>query len=85
MEDLPELVDFMLQRLSKEKSTGIAEISKEAMEILGKYSWPGNVRELENVLHSSSVISKGKRILSKDLPTTLISDIDKSSTSKSEK
>ena len=84
MEDLPELVDFMLQRLSKEKSTGIAEISKEAMEILGKYSWPGNVRELENVLHSSSVISKGKRILSKDLPTTLISDIDKSSTSKSE-
>ena len=31
------------------------------MEILGKYSWPGNVRELENVLHSSSVISKGKR------------------------
>ena len=79
MEDLPELVDFMLQRLNQEQSTGTAEISKEAMEILGKYSWPGNVRELENVLHSSSVISKGKRILSKDLPTTLISDIDKSS------
>ena len=78
MEDLPELVDFMLQRLNQEKSTGTAEISKEAMEILGKYSWPGNVRELENILHSSSVISKGKRILSKDLPTTLISDIDKS-------
>ena len=83
MEDLPELVDFMLQRLNQEKSTGTAEISKEAMEILGKYSWPGNVRELENILHSSSVISKGKRILSKDLPTTLISDIDKSSTTDS--
>ena len=53
------------------------------MEILGKYSWPGNVRELENILHSSSVISKGKRILSKDLPTTLISDIDKSSITES--
>lgn len=83
MEDLPELVDFMLQRLNQEKSTGTAEISKEAMEILGKYSWPGNVRELENILHSSSVISKGKRILSKDLPTTLISDIDKSSITES--
>ena len=83
MEDLPELVDFMLQRLNQEKSTGTAEISKEAMEILGRYSWPGNVRELENVLHSASVISKGKRILSKDLPSTLISEIDKSSHAKS--
>jgi two-component system nitrogen regulation response regulator GlnG len=79
MEDLPELVDFMLQRLNKEQSTGTAEISKEAMEILGKYNWPGNVRELENVLHSSSVISKGKRILSKDLPSTLISDVGETS------
>ena len=65
MEDLPELVDFMLQRLNQEKSTGTAEISKEAMEILGRYSWPGNVRELENVLHSASVISKGKGFLVK--------------------
>jgi len=76
MEDLPELVDFMLQRLNKEKNTGTAEISREAMDLLGKYSWPGNVRELENVLHSSSVISKGKRILSKDLPSTLISELE---------
>ena len=68
MEDLPELVDFMLQRLNKEKGTGTAEISKEAMELLGQYDWPGNVRELENVLHSASVVSKGKRILTKDLP-----------------
>lgn len=81
MEDLPELVDFMLQRLNKEKSTGTAEISKEAMELLGNYSWPGNVRELENVLHSSSVISKGKRILSKDLPSTISSNIVKSPSS----
>jgi len=84
MEDLPELVDFMLQRLNKEQSTGTAEISKEAMEILGKYNWPGNVRELENVLHSSSVISKGKRILSKDLPSTLISDVGETSSTSSE-
>ena len=71
MEDLPELVDFMLQRLSREQSTGTTEISKEAVGVLQKYDWPGNVRELENVLHSASVVSKGKRILSKDLPSTL--------------
>ena len=80
MEDLPELVDFMLQRLNKEQSTGTAEISKEAMDLLSKYSWPGNVRELENVIHSASVICKGKRILSKDLPSTIDSEIDNSTT-----
>ena len=83
MEDLPELVDFMLQRLNSEKSTGTAEISKEAMDLLGRYPWPGNVRELENVLHSASVISKGKRILSKDLPATLISEIENKPSSES--
>lgn len=71
MEDLPELVDFMLQRLNKKQSTGTTEISREAMSVLEKYNWPGNVRELENALHSSSVVSKGKRILGKDLPSTL--------------
>ena len=76
MEDLPELVDFMLQRLNKKQSTGTTEISKEAMSVLEKYNWPGNVRELENALHSSSVVSKGKRILSKDLPNTLTKLID---------
>ncbi|MBT5717727.1 MAG: sigma-54-dependent Fis family transcriptional regulator, partial [Opitutae bacterium] len=75
MEDLPELIDFMLQRLNTKQSTGTTEISKEAVELLKQHDWPGNVRELENVLHSSSVVSKGKRILSKDLPNTVIEKV----------
>ena len=71
LEDIPELTDFMLQRLNKNHSTGTTEISREAMELLLAYNWPGNVRELENVLHSASVISKGKRILTKDLPESV--------------
>lgn len=81
LEDIPELIDFMLQRLNKNHSTGTTEISREAVELLKHYSWPGNVRELENVLHSASVISKGKRILSKDLPDSLSKiQLDNSST-----
>ena len=76
MEDLPELIDFMLQRLNKNHSTGTTEISREAMNLLTHYSWPGNVRELENVLHSASVISKGKRILTKDLPNTIVDKVE---------
>ncbi len=78
MEDLPELIDFMLQRLNKNQSTGTTEISKDAMQFLTQHNWPGNVRELENVLHSASVISKGKRILTKDLPDTVLEQIEKS-------
>lgn len=71
MEDLPELIDFMLQKLNKKHSTKTTEISQDAVSVLTKYSWPGNVRELENILHSASVVCKGKRILTKDLPDTL--------------
>jgi len=71
MEDLPELVDFMLIRLDKKFSTGIKEISTEAIELLKSHPWPGNVRELENALHSASVIAKSKRILAKDLPKSV--------------
>jgi len=68
-EDLPELVDFIMHRLNKEKKTSIKEISRDALDALSNYDWPGNVRELENALHSSSIVSKGKRILVKDLPS----------------
>ena len=74
MEDLPELVDFMLVRLDKKFATGIKEISTEAMEILKNYPWPGNVRELENALHSASVIAKSKRIIAKDIPKSVSSN-----------
>ncbi|MEK9784249.1 MAG: hypothetical protein VW312_06355, partial [Opitutales bacterium] len=74
MEDLPELVDFMLVRLDKKFATGIKEISTEAMEILKSYPWPGNVSELETALHSASVIAKSKRILAKDLPKSVSSN-----------
>lgn len=76
MEDLPELVNFMLARLHKKFSTGAKEVSTEAMSILGSHDWPGNVRELENALHSACVVSKGNRILAKDLPKNLFASPD---------
>ena len=65
----------MLQRLNKRHATGSTEISDDALSLLGDYTWPGNVRELENALHSASVVSKGKRILAKDLPQSVTSSV----------
>lgn len=67
-EDVPALIDFMLQRLSKERKTRVRRMSSDAIELMLKYPWPGNVRELENVVHRSAVVAQGEMILPKDLP-----------------
>ncbi len=77
LEDVPSLVDFMLQRLGKERKTRAARVSADAMAILCRYSWPGNVRELENVVYRAAVIAQGDTILKKDLPSEIITNVDR--------
>ncbi|HEY3755907.1 MAG TPA: sigma-54 dependent transcriptional regulator [Opitutaceae bacterium] len=67
-EDIPVIVDFVLQNLLKQKKARVGKMSAEAMSLLAKYRWPGNVRELENVIYRSAVIAPGDTILVKDLP-----------------
>jgi len=66
--DIPEIVDFMLQKLEKTKKTRVRRVAPEAMDILVGHRWPGNVRELENAVYRSAVIAQGDTILAKDLP-----------------
>jgi len=70
-EDVPDIVDFMLQKLVKERKAKATRLSDEAMALLAKYDWPGNVRELGNVVYHSAVVAQGDVILLKDLPDTL--------------
>ncbi|MDX2187966.1 MAG: sigma-54 dependent transcriptional regulator [Opitutaceae bacterium] len=67
-EDIPQIVDFCVQNLNKQKKTRVGKVSPEAMAVLSRYTWPGNVRELENVIYRSAVIAQGDTILLKDLP-----------------
>jgi Response regulator containing CheY-like receiver, AAA-type ATPase, and DNA-binding domains len=67
-DDIPQIVDFCIQNLAKQKKTRVSKVSPEAMSVLTQYSWPGNVRELENVIYRSAVIAQGDTILLKDLP-----------------
>lgn len=72
LSDIPELVDFMLQRLIKERRAGARRVSREALEVLCQYNWPGNVRELENTIQRSVVVAQGETILKKDLPQEIL-------------
>ncbi len=70
-DDIPQIVDFCLQNLGKEKKTRVTRVSPEVLTLFAKHDWPGNVRELENVIYRSAVIAQGDAILVKDLPAEL--------------
>jgi len=70
-EDIPDIVDFMLQNLVKEKKARVTRVSADALKALVNFSWPGNVRELGNVVYRSAVVAQGDAILLKDLPDTI--------------
>lgn len=49
-EDIPEIVESLIQRLNKQLEKHIVGISQKSLNALKRYSWPGNVRELNNVI-----------------------------------
>jgi len=67
-EDVPQIIDFFVQNLTKAKKVKARKVSPEALELFCRYTWPGNVRELENVVYRSAVAATGDTILPKDLP-----------------
>jgi len=74
-EDIPQIVDFCLQNLVKQKKARVGRVSPETLVILGHHRWPGNVRELENVIYRSAVIAQGDTILPKDLPQEICDEV----------
>ena len=73
--DIPQIVDFCLQNLVKQRKTRVSKVSPEAIDVLVRYKWAGNVRELENVIYRSAVIAQGDTILPKDLPAEIRADV----------
>ena len=49
-DDIPELVNYYMEKTSKMLNKRIVDISEAYMKNLVDYDWPGNVRELENVI-----------------------------------
>ena len=70
-EDIPQIVDFCLQNLARQRKTRVSKVSPEALALLLRHGWPGNVRELENTIYRSAVVAQGDAILVKDLPAEL--------------
>jgi len=62
LDDIPLLVDFYVQKISKRMGKSIKIIPTGVMAALQNYHWPGNVRELENVLERGVINSSGPKL-----------------------
>jgi len=67
LDDVPQLVDVLLDRVSRQIGVPHPEISDEAMDRLLTYAYPGNVRELENILERAVTLCSGSRIAPEDI------------------
>ncbi len=62
-EDVPLLIRHFLEVFRQQYGKAVAEISREAWELLTSHEWYGNVRELENELERAVVLTPaGRRV-----------------------
>jgi DNA-binding NtrC family response regulator len=67
-EDTPVLINYFLEKYNQAYRKEIQGFSREALEVLVRYSFPGNVRELENIVASALALSEKNLIHLSDLP-----------------
>jgi PAS domain S-box-containing protein len=74
VDDIPLLIEYLIERYSKKAGKRIRSIEKRTMELFQAYPWPGNIRELQNVVERAVVLCDGDTFfvdetwLKRDLP-----------------
>ncbi|RYE06462.1 MAG: sigma-54-dependent Fis family transcriptional regulator [Rickettsiaceae bacterium] len=56
-EDVPHLVKYFVQQLSRFSGLKEREFSEEAIAALQAYSWPGNIRQLRNIIEWTLIMN----------------------------
>jgi formate hydrogenlyase transcriptional activator len=59
IDDIPVLVEYLVERYAKKAGKKITNITKKTLELFRAYAWPGNIRELQNVVERAVVLSDG--------------------------
>lgn len=59
VDDLPLLVEYLIERYAKKAGKKIRHIRKQTLEVFQAYDWPGNIRELQNVIERAVVLCDG--------------------------
>ena len=60
VDDIPLLVEYLIERYSKKVGKKIKTITKSTLDLFRTYDWPGNIRELQNVVERAVILSDGE-------------------------
>jgi DNA-binding NtrC family response regulator len=71
-EDIPALVEHLVERLAVKARRQPMAVSPRAMEALTRYDWPGNVRELRNALERAILLEDGATVTTEHLPAAIV-------------
>jgi two-component system nitrogen regulation response regulator NtrX len=58
-EDIPELVDYFMDQISRATGLPKRRIGEDAMAVLQSHNWPGNVRQLRNNVERLMILAGG--------------------------
>ncbi len=67
-EDIPDLVEYLLEKINRDLRRNVRKVPPEVMKILMDLAWRGNVRELENALTRAVILARGDVVLKENLP-----------------
>jgi DNA-binding NtrC family response regulator len=68
LEDVPSLIEFLINRHNQEMNRHFKGVNNAAMRILVGSPWKGNIRELDNVIEHAMILADGEWITPVDLP-----------------
>lgn len=68
LSDMPDLSRHFITKFNQKFQKKIKDFSKDAMQLLLRYSWPGNVRELEGIIERGVILSESDLISVANLP-----------------
>jgi formate hydrogenlyase transcriptional activator len=60
VDDIPLLVEYLIDRYAKKAGKNIRNIEKKTLELFKAYSWPGNIREMQNVVERAVILCDGE-------------------------
>ncbi|MPZ58652.1 MAG: response regulator [Rhizobiales bacterium] len=58
-EDIPELVEYFMDQISRATGLPKRRIGEDAMAVLQSHNWPGNVRQLRNNIERLMILAGG--------------------------
>lgn len=82
-EDIPEIVDFFIQRLNKKLHKNFSGVEPACLQVFSSVAWPGNLRQLEHALERMMALSEASELRAKEIPADLRSEMDLSSSHES--